>query len=80
MRPRPRSRAASAGRPARSALTRSEHAGSWPDRPPVRRWLIGPLISAETAAAGLALYGAHRGNRPVTAVLYTHSPVVIVTP
>jgi len=46
----------------------------------VRRWLIGPLISAETAAAGLALYGAHRGNRPVTAVLYTHSPVVIVTP
>ena len=26
--------------------------------------VIDPLISAETAAAGLALYRAHRGDRP----------------
>ncbi|MGW6916919.1 alkyl/aryl-sulfatase [Kitasatospora sp. NPDC054939] len=37
--------------------------------------VIDPLISAETAAAALALYRAHRGDRPVTAVLYTHSHV-----
>lgn len=37
--------------------------------------VIDPLISAETAAAALALYRAHRGERPVTAVLYTHSHV-----
>ncbi|WP_203685509.1 alkyl sulfatase dimerization domain-containing protein [Streptomyces sp. SID14515] len=37
--------------------------------------LIDPLISAETAAAGLALYRSHRGDRPVTGVLYTHSHV-----
>ncbi|MFD3996068.1 alkyl/aryl-sulfatase [Streptomyces sp. NPDC058583] len=37
--------------------------------------VIDPLISAETAAAGLALYRAHRGERPVTGVLYTHSHV-----
>jgi len=37
--------------------------------------VIDPLISAETAAAALALYRAHRGNRPVTAVIYTHSHV-----
>jgi alkyl sulfatase BDS1-like metallo-beta-lactamase superfamily hydrolase len=37
--------------------------------------LIDPLISAETAAAGLALYRGHRGDRPVTGVLYTHSHV-----
>jgi len=35
--------------------------------------VIDPLISAETAAAALALYREHRGNRPVTAVIYTHS-------
>jgi alkyl sulfatase BDS1-like metallo-beta-lactamase superfamily hydrolase len=35
--------------------------------------VIDPLISAECAAAALALYRAHRGNRPVTAVIYTHS-------
>ncbi|MFD3333741.1 alkyl/aryl-sulfatase [Streptomyces sp. NPDC058700] len=35
--------------------------------------VIDPLISAETAAAALALYRAHRGDRPVTGVLYTHS-------
>ncbi|NUP36529.1 MAG: MBL fold metallo-hydrolase [Streptomyces sp.] len=37
--------------------------------------VIDPLISAETAAAALALYRAHRGERPVTGVLYTHSHV-----
>lgn len=35
--------------------------------------VIDPLISEETAAAALALYRAHRGDRPVTGVLYTHS-------
>jgi len=35
--------------------------------------VIDPLISAECAAAGLALYREHRGDRPVTAVIYTHS-------
>ena len=35
--------------------------------------VIDPLISTETAAAGLALYRRHRGDRPVTAVIYTHS-------
>ncbi|MFD4292265.1 alkyl/aryl-sulfatase [Rhodococcus sp. NPDC058505] len=34
--------------------------------------VIDPLISAETAAAGLALYREHRGDRPVTGVIYTH--------
>ncbi|WP_227983344.1 alkyl/aryl-sulfatase [Nocardia spumae] len=37
--------------------------------------VIDPLISEETAAAGLALYRAHRGDRPVTAVIYTHSHI-----
>lgn len=36
-------------------------------------FVIDPLLCAETAAAGLALYRAHRGERPVTGVLYTHS-------
>lgn len=35
--------------------------------------VIDPLISCETAAAGLALYREHRGDRPVTGMLYTHS-------
>ncbi|MFD5732828.1 alkyl/aryl-sulfatase [Streptomyces sioyaensis] len=35
--------------------------------------VIDPLISTEVAAAALALYRAHRGPRPVTAVLYSHS-------
>ena len=35
--------------------------------------VIDPLISTETARAGLELYYAHRGRRPVTAVIYTHS-------
>jgi alkyl sulfatase BDS1-like metallo-beta-lactamase superfamily hydrolase len=37
--------------------------------------VIGPLISTETAAAALGLYRAHRGERPVTGVIYTHSHV-----
>nr|WP_221332993.1 alkyl sulfatase dimerization domain-containing protein [Nocardia transvalensis] len=37
--------------------------------------VIDPLISAETAAAGLALYRVHRGDRPVTGLIYTHSHV-----
>jgi len=35
--------------------------------------VIDPLISAETAAAALGLYRAHRGERPVTGLIYTHS-------
>ncbi|MFI7382808.1 alkyl/aryl-sulfatase [Streptomyces sp. NPDC049813] len=37
--------------------------------------VIDPLISTETAAAALELYREHRGPRPVTGVLYTHSHV-----
>lgn len=37
--------------------------------------VIDPLISAETAAAAIALYREHRGDRPVTALIYTHSSV-----
>jgi len=37
--------------------------------------VIDPLISAETAATALALYREHRGARPVTGLLYTHSHV-----
>jgi len=37
--------------------------------------VIDPLISTETAAAALALYYKHRGDRPVVAVIYTHSHV-----
>ncbi|HVQ76730.1 MAG TPA: alkyl sulfatase dimerization domain-containing protein [Candidatus Binatia bacterium] len=37
--------------------------------------VIDPLISAEVARAGLDLYARHRGARPVTAVIYTHSHV-----
>ncbi|MGW0660228.1 alkyl/aryl-sulfatase [Streptodolium elevatio] len=35
--------------------------------------VIDPLISAECAAAALALYREHRGDRPVTGLIYTHS-------
>ena len=35
--------------------------------------VIDPLISRECAAAALALYRTHRGDRPVTAVIYTHA-------
>ena len=34
-----------------------------------------PLISSETASAALALYRAHRGDRPVTGLIYSHSHV-----
>ena len=37
--------------------------------------VIDPLISVETAAAALALYREHRGERPVVGVIYTHSHV-----
>jgi len=37
--------------------------------------VIDPLISAECAAAALGLYRAHRGDRPVTAVIYTHAHI-----
>ncbi|MFC5831225.1 alkyl/aryl-sulfatase [Nonomuraea insulae] len=35
--------------------------------------VIDPLISTECAAAALKLYRAHRGDRPVTGVIYTHA-------
>jgi len=38
--------------------------------------VIDPLVSTETAAASLQLYRTHRdGDRPVVAVIYTHSHV-----
>ncbi|MEU5870812.1 alkyl sulfatase dimerization domain-containing protein [Glycomyces sp. NPDC047369] len=37
--------------------------------------VIDPLVCTETAAAALALYREHRGDKPVTAVIYTHSHV-----
>lgn len=37
--------------------------------------VIDPLISKETAAAALALYREHRGDRPVVAVIFTHSHI-----
>ncbi|HLS00186.1 MBL fold metallo-hydrolase [Mycolicibacillus parakoreensis] len=37
--------------------------------------VIDPLICTEVAAAALGLYRAHRGDRPVRAVIYTHSHV-----
>ncbi|OSC41421.1 alkyl/aryl-sulfatase [Mycobacterium decipiens] len=38
--------------------------------------VIDPLVSTEVAAAALALYRTHRGgDRPVVAVIYTHSHV-----
>jgi alkyl sulfatase BDS1-like metallo-beta-lactamase superfamily hydrolase len=37
--------------------------------------VIDPAVSAEVSAAGLALYRAHRGDRPVTAVIFTHSHI-----
>lgn len=35
--------------------------------------VIDPLISKETAAAAFALYTEHRGPRPVSGMIYTHS-------
>jgi alkyl sulfatase BDS1-like metallo-beta-lactamase superfamily hydrolase len=37
--------------------------------------IIDPAVSAEVSAAGLALYREHRGDRPVTGVIFTHSHV-----
>lgn len=37
--------------------------------------IVDPLISAETAKAALDLYRKHRGDKPVKAVIYTHSHV-----
>jgi alkyl sulfatase BDS1-like metallo-beta-lactamase superfamily hydrolase len=37
--------------------------------------VIDPLVSCETAAAALALYRSVRGDRPVTAMIYTHSHI-----
>ncbi len=37
--------------------------------------VIDPLVCTETAAAALGLYRKHRGERPVSAVIYTHSHV-----
>jgi len=37
--------------------------------------VIDPLISKETAAAALALYRTHRGERPIVAVIHTHSHI-----
>ncbi|MFE7404728.1 alkyl/aryl-sulfatase [Isoptericola sp. NPDC057559] len=37
--------------------------------------VLDPLISTETAAAALALYREHRGDRPVTGIIYTHCHV-----
>ena len=37
--------------------------------------VIDPLVSTETAAAALALYRKHRGDRAVSAVIFTHSHV-----
>lgn len=37
--------------------------------------VIDPLVSTEVAAAALTLYRSRRGDRPVVAVIYTHSHV-----
>jgi len=37
--------------------------------------IIDPLVSTETARASLDLYKSHRGDRPVVAVIYSHSHV-----
>ena len=37
--------------------------------------VIDPMISSETARAGLDLYRAHRGDKPVVGVIYSHSHV-----
>jgi alkyl sulfatase BDS1-like metallo-beta-lactamase superfamily hydrolase len=37
--------------------------------------VIDPLISEECASAALALYRSHRGERPVTGVIYTHAHI-----
>jgi alkyl sulfatase BDS1-like metallo-beta-lactamase superfamily hydrolase len=37
--------------------------------------VVDPLVSAETAKVGMDLYFKNRGNKPVVAVIYTHSHV-----
>jgi alkyl sulfatase BDS1-like metallo-beta-lactamase superfamily hydrolase len=37
--------------------------------------VIDPLLTRETGAAALALYRKHRGNRPITGMIYTHCHV-----
>ncbi|MCA9091473.1 MAG: MBL fold metallo-hydrolase [Planctomycetaceae bacterium] len=37
--------------------------------------VVDPLVSAETAKVGMDLYFEHRGQKPVKAVIYTHSHV-----
>jgi linear primary-alkylsulfatase len=37
--------------------------------------VVDPLVSVETARAALGLYREHRGERPVTGMIYTHSHV-----
>lgn len=37
--------------------------------------VVDPLISKETAAAALALYRRHRGDRPIRAVIHSHSHI-----
>ncbi|WP_455272416.1 alkyl/aryl-sulfatase [Rhizobium herbae] len=37
--------------------------------------VVDPPISSETAKVGIELYYKHRGNKPVKAVIYTHSHV-----
>ncbi|MGU3645560.1 alkyl/aryl-sulfatase [Microbacterium sp. C23T] len=37
--------------------------------------VVDPLISTETAAAGMALYRRHRGDRPIHAVIHSHSHI-----
>jgi alkyl sulfatase BDS1-like metallo-beta-lactamase superfamily hydrolase len=37
--------------------------------------IVDPLVSSQTAAAALALYRSHRGERAVSAVIYTHCHV-----
>lgn len=37
--------------------------------------VVDPLISQETAAAALGLYREHRGDRPVVAVIFSHSHI-----
>jgi alkyl sulfatase BDS1-like metallo-beta-lactamase superfamily hydrolase len=37
--------------------------------------IMDPLLSAETAKAGLDLYRKHRGNKPIVAVIHTHSHI-----
>ncbi|WP_028661249.1 alkyl/aryl-sulfatase [Nocardioides insulae] len=37
--------------------------------------VVDPLLTAETGAAALALYRRHRGDRPINAIVYTHSHI-----